>query len=82
MLIGSLFHFLVVSLPDILEPIANEEDKVEDYIMTYVNPTLTKSLIELIKVKPQDPILFLGQCLLLSNPYQPKLPPKIAMLPT
>lgn len=59
-----------------------DEEKVDDYITTFINPTLLNALTELVKVKPQDPIMFLGQCLLLHNPYQPKLPPKIAMLPT
>lgn len=59
-----------------------DEDKVADYLNLYVSPTLLDGLVELTKMKPRDPVLFLAQYVLINNPYQPKLQPEISILPT
>ncbi|XP_022905236.1 nucleoside diphosphate kinase homolog 5-like [Onthophagus taurus] len=65
-----------------LEPILEELVKVTDFCSMYVNPTLLDGLVQLVKHKPVDPILFLADWLLLNNPYQPKFDKDIGLLPT
>lgn len=59
-----------------------ENEKVWDYCNLYVNTTLLDGLTELVRVKPIEPILFLAEWLLLNNPFQPRYPNEIAVLPT
>ncbi|XP_018320118.1 nucleoside diphosphate kinase homolog 5-like [Agrilus planipennis] len=66
----------------ILEPIITEENQVADFCNLYVNPVLINGLTELLKKKPADPIIWLGNWLLNNDPYQPRFPPEIAVLPT
>ncbi|EEZ98594.1 nucleoside diphosphate kinase homolog 5 [Tribolium castaneum] len=69
--------------PDsILEPIICDQYKVEDYCNLYINPTLLKGLVELVRKKPVDPIIFLAEWLLMNNPFQPQVPYKYATAPT
>jgi len=67
---------------DIQEPIIKDNDKVNDYLNTYVNPTLSNGLVEVVQERPNDPVMFLAQWLLLNNPYQPRMPDFIAAAPT
>lgn len=66
----------------ILEPLLRKEPEVTDFLAQYVNSTLLDGLTELCKKKPIEPILYLAEWLLLNNPYQPKMDPEIAKLPT
>jgi nucleoside diphosphate kinase len=66
----------------ILEPIISELYKVEDYCNLYVNPTLLNGLVQLVRKKPADPIIFLAEWLLINNPFQPTVPYRVAMAPT
>ncbi|KAF5305453.1 hypothetical protein FQA39_LY01544 [Lamprigera yunnana] len=66
----------------IIEPILTVEEQVQDFCNMYVNPTLTKGLTEVIRVKPADPICYLAEWLLKNNPYQPQLPFALAVVPT
>ncbi|XP_074042872.1 nucleoside diphosphate kinase homolog 5 [Leptinotarsa decemlineata] len=65
----------------ILEPITADEAKVNDYLKNWVCPTLQEGLIQVVHMKPINPILFLAEWLLLNNPYQPKFPERIAVSP-
>lgn len=66
----------------ILEPLLRKVPEVTDFLTQYVNSTLLDGLTELCKKKPIEPILYLAEWLLLNNPYQPKMDPEIAKLPT
>ncbi|KAJ3665486.1 hypothetical protein Zmor_000979 [Zophobas morio] len=66
----------------ILEPIIQDQFKVEDYCNLYVNPTLLNALTTLVRRKPVDPIIFLAEWLLMNNPFQPTVPYTYAMAPT
>ncbi|XP_058811488.1 nucleoside diphosphate kinase homolog 5-like [Topomyia yanbarensis] len=55
----------------ILEPIFNEQ-KLNDYLAAMVNPTLMDGLYMVAKERPNDPMLWLSDWLLLNNPYKPK----------
>ncbi|XP_076368328.1 nucleoside diphosphate kinase homolog 5-like [Tachypleus tridentatus] len=46
-------------------------DTTRDYLAEYINPTLSKALIELCKEKPADPVVWLADWLLANNPYRP-----------
>ncbi|XP_057670911.1 nucleoside diphosphate kinase homolog 5-like [Diorhabda carinulata] len=65
----------------ILEPIVIDEEKVSDYINNCITPILMEGLIQVVKNKPIDPVLFLAEWLLLNNPYQPKFPERVAVSP-
>nr|XP_023026473.1 nucleoside diphosphate kinase homolog 5-like [Leptinotarsa decemlineata] len=65
----------------ILEPITADEAKVNDYLKNWVCPTLQEGLIQVVHMKPINPLLFLAEWLLLNNPYQPKFPERIAVSP-
>lgn len=78
---SELTTHLILTL-GILEPITSEEDKVQDYLAQYVNPTLINGLVEIVRVKPVDPVLHLAEWLLRNNPYQPQLPEEISNLST
>lgn len=65
----------------ILEPIPAEEDKVSDYITLYMKDTLLRGLMEVVRIKPVDPVLYLAEWLLLNNPYQPKFPERVTLSP-
>ncbi|CAG9826839.1 unnamed protein product [Diabrotica balteata] len=66
---------------NILEPIPIYEEKVSDYIQNRIASLLMEGLVNVVKNKPVDPVLYLAEWLLLNNPYQPKFPEKIALSP-
>jgi hypothetical protein len=78
-ILGFMYQILFAG---ILEPIISELYKVEDYCNLYVNPTLLNGLVQLVRKKPADPIIFLAEWLLLNNPFQPTVPYRVAMAPT
>ncbi|KAK3861631.1 hypothetical protein Pmani_025893 [Petrolisthes manimaculis] len=54
--------------PDLtLEPVLTGEG-AKEYLSHAVSPTLVKALTELCKVRPEDPIVWLADWLLLNNP--------------
>ncbi|KAJ8925523.1 hypothetical protein NQ315_009362 [Exocentrus adspersus] len=61
---------------NILEKLQMEEEKIlaaqseplRFYLMKYIFPTLTKGLIEVAKVKPEDPVDYLAEFLFRENP--------------
>ncbi|KAG5877455.1 hypothetical protein JTB14_026509 [Gonioctena quinquepunctata] len=65
----------------ILEPLPVDEERVTDYVSNLITPTLMEGLIQVVRTKPIDPILFLAEWLLLNNPYQPRFPERIAVSP-
>jgi hypothetical protein len=78
-ILGFMYQILFAG---ILEPIISELYKVEDYCNLYVNPTLLNGLVQLVRKKPADPIIFLAEWLLINNPFQPTVPYRVAMAPT
>lgn len=65
----------------ILEPIPAEEEKVTDFISLFIKPTLLEGLLQLVRVKPSDPVIYLAEWILLNNPYQPKCPRTVSLSP-
>ncbi|XP_018574472.1 adenylate kinase 7-like [Anoplophora glabripennis] len=61
---------------DTLQKLQMEEEKIliaqteplRNYLMKYIFPTLTKALIEVAKIKPDDPVDFLAEFLFKENP--------------
>lgn len=43
---------------------------------------LAKTILKCCKVKPADPILWLANWLLTNNPYKPKMPEDLTLIPT
>jgi hypothetical protein len=78
-ILGFVYQILFAG---ILEPIISELYKVEDYCNLYVNPTLLNGLVQLVRKKPADPIIFLAEWLLINNPFQPTVPYRVALAPT
>ncbi|KAG0724287.1 Nucleoside diphosphate kinase 5 [Chionoecetes opilio] len=57
--------------PDLtLEPVLTGEG-AKEYLSHAVSPTLVKALTELCKVRPEDPIVWLADWLLVHNPNKP-----------
>ncbi|XP_050702561.1 nucleoside diphosphate kinase homolog 5-like [Eriocheir sinensis] len=57
--------------PDLtLEPVLTGEG-AKEYLSHAVSPTLVKALTELCKVRPEDPIVWLADWLLVNNPNKP-----------
>eukprot|EP00128_Syssomonas_multiformis_P000034 Colp12_sorted_trinity150504_noHs@5425 len=63
----------------ILEPLPTSA-QAKEAITKNLNPVLLRGLIELCKVKPSDPISWLGKWLLDNNPNKPRVtePPEVA----
>jgi nucleoside-diphosphate kinase len=55
----------------ILEPLVIGE-AVTDYLTGSVKPTLLEGLAHLCKEKPNDPVVWLADWLLMNNPNKPK----------
>ncbi|KAK9882078.1 hypothetical protein WA026_018924 [Henosepilachna vigintioctopunctata] len=55
----------------IFEPYPKTPLKVKDYCMKYINPILNQGLAAVAYSKPQDPVSFLAEWLLLHNTYRP-----------
>lgn len=61
---------------DTLQKLQMEEEKIlvaqteplRSYLMKYIFPTLTKGLIEVARIKPEDPVDFLAEFLFQENP--------------
>ncbi|KAK8379479.1 hypothetical protein O3P69_019409 [Scylla paramamosain] len=59
--------------PDLtLEPVLTGEG-AKEYLSHAVSPTLVKALTELCKVRPDDPIVWLADWLLVHNPNKPQV---------
>ncbi|XP_042235672.1 nucleoside diphosphate kinase homolog 5-like [Homarus americanus] len=57
--------------PDLtLEPVLTGEG-AKEYLSHAVSPTLVRALTELCKVRPEDPIVWLADWLLVNNPNKP-----------
>lgn len=56
----------------VIEPIMNAGD-VHEFIVSSVQPVLTKGLTELVSLKPSDPIRWLAHWLLQNNPNLPRV---------
>lgn len=57
--------------PDLtLEPVLTGEG-AKEYLSNAVSPTLVRALTELCKVRPEDPIVWLADWLLVNNPNKP-----------
>ncbi|KAK2958751.1 putative Nucleoside diphosphate kinase [Blattamonas nauphoetae] len=54
----------------IVDPVPTVEES-NTYVTTYITPLLSKGLLELCKLKPENPIAWLGTWLLENNPNQP-----------
>jgi nucleoside-diphosphate kinase len=65
----------------ILDPLLAGE-AVTDYLAESVNPTLLEGLVQLCKVKPADPVVWLADWLLVNNPNKPKTDEITATTPT
>lgn len=48
--------------------LAAQSEPLRQYLMKYIFPTLSKGLIEVAKIKPEDPIDFLAEFLFKENP--------------
>lgn len=48
--------------------LAAQSEPLRSYLMKYIFPTLSKGLIEVAKIKPEDPIDFLAEYLFKENP--------------
>lgn len=48
--------------------LAAQSEPLRSYLMKYIFPTLSKGLIEVAKIKPDDPIDFLAEYLFKENP--------------
>lgn len=59
-----------------------DHEKVVDYLTLHINKTLENGLLEVVKAKPLDPVIFLAEWLLKHNPYQPQYPGNIHLAPT
>ncbi|XP_045464520.1 uncharacterized protein LOC123673842 isoform X2 [Harmonia axyridis] len=55
----------------IIEPIIISSTMVQDYCDEFIHPTLLKGLYQIVKQRPNDPIIFLAEWLLINNPFQP-----------
>ncbi|XP_011054383.1 PREDICTED: uncharacterized protein LOC105146051 [Acromyrmex echinatior] len=59
-------------------------EPLRQYLMTYVFPTLTEALIEVAKLRPEDPIDFLAEYLFQKNPegkmFEPDYTETMSML--
>ncbi|KAA6378577.1 MAG: nucleoside-diphosphate kinase, partial [Streblomastix strix] len=54
----------------VVDPLPTKE-QAETYLAKYVHPLLNQGLLQLCKVKPEDPTAWLGTWLLENNPNQP-----------
>lgn len=48
--------------------LAAQSEPLRSYLMKYIFPTLSKGLIEVAKIKPEDPVDFLAEYLFKENP--------------
>uniref|UniRef100_UPI00358FD79E adenylate kinase 7-like n=1 Tax=Myxine glutinosa TaxID=7769 RepID=UPI00358FD79E len=51
-----------------MEVLQRETASMQKYLSRHIMPTLTRGLIELCKVKPEDPVDFLAKYLFMNNP--------------
>lgn len=63
----------------VIEPIPTGQS-ARDYLENKLNPTILKALTQLCKEKPQDPVTWLADWLLVNNPYKPLVNSKISVI--
>ncbi|CAB3242899.1 unnamed protein product [Arctia plantaginis] len=55
-------------------------EPMRNYLIHHIFPTLTPALLEVAKLRPEDPVDFLGDNLIKLNPHAKKLDPKLRRL--